>query len=308
MQSGPKNPLQQPRFCKTRSTPDIQPMPTPSQKASANCSSLKHRNGDGPTPTPRGASSTDSTWDSAKDYGSATKCSPSRCKASGSSLSTTKAKISPQPNKSKKECLGRKASSTQFGNPRQRGNAQGPQGAQPAQAPHCDGLVAVLSTAFLQDVEPSWVVRIHTLLGEDVLRCATEAQSAEWMLGQPLPGSPGPVLPLGAGLVHARLPGMVQPPLLLLPHRNLGLLESPAARDPSVSLTHHFHTVWGAYTGVQGLAVHTRTLRRTEQGRGEGGGSERFDSPGMETWGKDLREEKEPSVERPGREGVARSL
>lgn len=67
-------------------------MPTPSQKASENCSSLNRRNGDGPTPTPRGASSTDSTWDSAKDYGSATKCSPSRCKASGSSLSTTKAK------------------------------------------------------------------------------------------------------------------------------------------------------------------------------------------------------------------------
>lgn len=101
--------------------------------------------------------------------------------------------------------------------------------------------------------------------------------------------------------MHAKLPGMVQPTLLLLPHPNLGLLESLAARDPSVRPTHHFHTVWGAYTGVQGFAVHTRTLGRTEQGRGEGGGLERFDSPGMVTWGKDLREEKEPSVERPGK-------
>lgn len=53
----------------------------------------------------------------------------------------------------------------------------------------CDGLVAVVSTAFLQNVEPIWVVDINALLGEDI----------------------------------------------------------------------HFHAVWGAYTGVQGLAIHTRT-------------------------------------------------
>lgn len=58
-----------------------------------------------------------------------------------------------------------------------------------AAAAFCDGLVAVDSTAFLQNVEPSWVVGINTLLGEDI----------------------------------------------------------------------HFHAVWGAYTGIRGLAIHTRT-------------------------------------------------
>lgn len=37
-----------------------------------------------------------------------------------------------------------------------------------AAAAFCDGLVAVVSTAFPQDIEPSWVVDINTLLGEDI--------------------------------------------------------------------------------------------------------------------------------------------
>lgn len=81
-----------------------------------------------------------------------------------------------------------------------------------AAAAFCDGLVAVDSTAFLQNIEASWVVGINTLLGEDI----------------------------------------------------------------------HFHAVWGAYTGIQGLAVHTRTqhslvlllITVLRQDRQDGGGQQ----------------------------------
>lgn len=58
-----------------------------------------------------------------------------------------------------------------------------------AAAAYCGGLVAVVGTAFLRHIEPSWVMSINTLLGGEI----------------------------------------------------------------------QFHSVWGAYTGIQGLAIATRT-------------------------------------------------